>query len=112
VSEPWQELALCAQIGDDTLWFPEQGVSNRVKEAKRVCLMCEARTACLADALNKDEPFGIRGAFTVQERRRIKRGLPPEKPKVSTRRVTPYRNEYGHGINCQCAMCRRLRGAA
>ncbi|GDY78485.1 hypothetical protein SAV31267_079700 [Streptomyces avermitilis] len=52
----WQEEALCAQTGAD-FFFPEPGSS--VREAKRICGLCEIRSACLEYALTNDERFGV-----------------------------------------------------
>ena len=68
----WQEKALCAQT-DPEAFFPEKGGSTR--EAKRICLGCEVRDACLDYALANDERFGIWGGLSERERRRLKRGI-------------------------------------
>ena len=70
--EEWQERALCAQT-DPEAFFPEKGGSTR--EAKRICMGCEVRDACLEYALAHDERFGIWGGLSERERRRLKRGV-------------------------------------
>ena len=70
--ELWQENALCAQT-DPEAFFPEKGGSTR--EAKRICLGCEVKDACLDYALAHDERFGIWGGLSERERRRLKRGI-------------------------------------
>jgi WhiB family redox-sensing transcriptional regulator len=70
--ELWQEKALCAQT-DPEAFFPEKGGSTR--EAKRICMGCEVRDACLEYALAHDERFGIWGGLSERERRRLKRGI-------------------------------------
>jgi WhiB family redox-sensing transcriptional regulator len=70
--ELWQEKALCAQT-DPEAFFPEKGGSTR--EAKRICLGCEVKDACLEYALAHDERFGIWGGLSERERRRLKRGI-------------------------------------
>jgi WhiB family redox-sensing transcriptional regulator len=70
--EQWQERALCAQT-DPEAFFPEKGGSTR--EAKRICLGCEVKDACLDYALAHDERFGIWGGLSERERRRLKRGI-------------------------------------
>ncbi len=70
--DEWQERALCAQT-DPEAFFPEKGGSTR--EAKRICLGCEVRDACLEYALANDERFGIWGGLSERERRRLKRGI-------------------------------------
>ena len=66
----WQERALCAQT-DPEAFFPEKGGSTR--DAKRVCVGCEVRSACLEYALANDERFGIWGGLSERERRRLKK---------------------------------------
>ncbi|MGK2880086.1 MAG: WhiB family transcriptional regulator [Mycobacterium sp.] len=68
----WQEKALCAQT-DPEAFFPEKGGSTR--EAKRICLGCDVKDACLEYALANDERFGIWGGLSERERRRLKRGI-------------------------------------
>ena len=58
---------------DPEAFFPEKGGSTR--EAKRICLGCEVRDACLDYALAHDERFGIWGGLSERERRRLKRGI-------------------------------------
>ncbi|NKZ15459.1 WhiB family transcriptional regulator [Mycolicibacterium septicum DSM 44393] len=70
--DQWQERALCAQT-DPEAFFPEKGGSTR--EAKRICLGCEVKDACLEYALAHDERFGIWGGLSERERRRLKRGI-------------------------------------
>ncbi|MEU1039248.1 WhiB family transcriptional regulator [Streptomyces sp. NPDC005551] len=66
----WREQALCAQTGAD-FFFPEPGSS--VREAKRICGMCEMRSACLDYALNNDERFGVWGGLSEKERLGLRR---------------------------------------
>jgi WhiB family transcriptional regulator, redox-sensing transcriptional regulator len=70
--DQWQERGLCAQT-DPEAFFPEKGGSTR--EAKRICMGCEVRDACLEYALAHDERFGIWGGLSERERRRLKRGI-------------------------------------
>jgi WhiB family redox-sensing transcriptional regulator len=66
----WQDRALCAQTGAD-FFFPEPGSS--VREAKRICGMCEMRSACLEYALANDERFGVWGGLSEKERQVLRR---------------------------------------
>ena len=72
VEDQWQDRALCSQT-DPEAFFPEKGGSTR--EAKRICLGCEVKDACLEYALANDERFGIWGGLSERERRRLKRGI-------------------------------------
>jgi WhiB family transcriptional regulator, redox-sensing transcriptional regulator len=66
----WQAQALCAQTGAD-FFFPEPGSS--VREAKRICALCEMRSACLDYALENDERFGVWGGLSEKERLALRR---------------------------------------
>lgn len=66
----WHAQALCAQTGAD-FFFPEPGSS--VREAKRICGMCEMRSACLEYALDNDERFGVWGGLSEKERLELRR---------------------------------------
>ncbi|WP_202918447.1 WhiB family transcriptional regulator [Streptomyces cavernae] len=66
----WQEQALCAQTGSD-FFFPEPGSS--VREAKRICGLCEIRAECLEYALRNDERFGVWGGLSEKERLGLRR---------------------------------------
>ncbi|MHC0432128.1 WhiB family transcriptional regulator [Streptomyces sp. O3] len=66
----WQAEALCAQTGPE-FFFPEPGGS--VSEAKRLCMACEGRAACLEYALVHDERFGVWGGLSEKERQRLRR---------------------------------------
>ena len=65
----WQDQALCAQV-DPEIFFVEKGGS--VRPAKRVCMACEVREACLEYALERDERSGVWGGMSERERRRLK----------------------------------------
>ncbi len=65
----WWEDALCLQVGDADLWFPEKGAS--ALPAKRVCAGCPVRAECLEHALTAGERFGIWGGLSERQRRRL-----------------------------------------
>jgi WhiB family redox-sensing transcriptional regulator len=66
----WHREALCAQVGGD-LWFPEHRDNGH--EAKRICLACPVRTACLQDALDTGERHSIRGGLSGWQRVQLRR---------------------------------------
>lgn len=68
---PWQDDALCAQVGDE-FWFPEKGGSTA--PAKRVCMSCPVSAECLAYAMARQERFGIWGGYSERERRKLAKG--------------------------------------
>ncbi len=69
--EDWTLSALCAEVGDTDLWYPERGGSNR--EAKQVCMACPVRIDCLEYALARSEEWGIWGGLSEGQRRQLKR---------------------------------------
>jgi len=66
----WQRRANCMGV-DPELFFPERGASTR--EAKEVCRGCVVREDCLEFAIANSEKFGIWGAMSERERRRVRR---------------------------------------
>ncbi|WP_157251144.1 WhiB family transcriptional regulator [Nonomuraea typhae] len=68
----WQDSALCAQA-DPEAWFPEAG--EHAIAARQICQSCPVREPCLQDALERDEPYGIRAGLSPPQRRRLKVGL-------------------------------------
>lgn len=75
--QPWTQDALCAQIGGDH-WYPEKGEARRIREAKMVCRMCPVVAECLSFALDKNERYGVWGAKSERERRKLRRTRDPE----------------------------------
>lgn len=71
----WQESALCGQT-DPEAFYPEK--RQPVNAAKRVCLACEVRAECLAEALAGDERFGVWGGLSEKERRALKKTMNSE----------------------------------
>lgn len=72
LNDRWQDLANCIGIDPD-LFFPERGGST--KEAKKVCSECVVREECAEYALLNGERYGIWGATSERERRRLRRKL-------------------------------------
>lgn len=62
------DAARCAQA-DPEQWFPEKGQPGT--DAKRICGMCPAQTACLEWALETRQRHGIWGGLSANERREI-----------------------------------------
>jgi len=46
---------------------------HRIERAKDTCAICPVRNACLQDAIDIGEQFGIRGGLTAKERRELTR---------------------------------------
>jgi WhiB family redox-sensing transcriptional regulator len=66
----WQDGANCKGANAD-LFFPERGASTRT--AKQICRECQVRLECLEFAITTGEKFGIWGAMSERERRRVRR---------------------------------------
>ncbi len=66
----WQDFANC-RGADPDLFFPERGASTRA--AKKICRECSVRAECLEFAIVSSEKFGIWGAMSERERRKIRR---------------------------------------
>lgn len=71
----WQEDAACRELGSRLFFHPvgERGPESEERDAaaKEVCARCPVRRECLRHALEVQEPFGIWGGLTEQERRRL-----------------------------------------
>ncbi len=70
VDMAWQDFANC-RGADPDLFFPERGASTRT--AKQICRECGVNDACLEFAIVSSEKFGIWGAMSERERRKIRR---------------------------------------
>jgi len=68
----WAARAACRSTDPDLL-FVQGAAQNR---AKAICLGCEVRTECLADALDNRVEFGVWGGMTERERRALLRRRP------------------------------------
>jgi WhiB family redox-sensing transcriptional regulator len=75
--ETWQELAECRKPEHQSVdWMPEerQGRGRRLAEVRAVgvCMRCPVRSACLLDAFDQSDDFGVRGGMTGSERRKVR----------------------------------------
>lgn len=68
-TQPWRRAALCAQIGDTNLWFPEISGTHSVP-ALATCAKCPVRDECLQYAIDEDLD-GIWGGTTRIQRLRM-----------------------------------------
>ena len=60
--------ALCTQVGDPELFFPNPSDRDGNNAAKRVCAGCPIRHRCLDVALANREEYGVFGGLTERER--------------------------------------------
>jgi WhiB family redox-sensing transcriptional regulator len=77
---PWMLEALCAQTDPDE-FFPDKGEDS--EPAKAVCRTCPVTAECLNYALANNEQFGVWGATTPRQRRKL-RGLLAVPEQVTT----------------------------
>jgi WhiB family redox-sensing transcriptional regulator len=70
VDMSWQDFANC-RGADPDLFFPERGASTRT--AKGICRECSVQAECLEFAIVSSEKFGIWGAMSERERRKIRK---------------------------------------
>lgn len=68
----WATGAACNGTDPDEL-FVQGAAQNR---AKMICMGCDVRTECLADALDNNVEFGVWGGMTERERRALLRRRP------------------------------------
>lgn len=68
----WTARGACIP-GDPDALFVQGAAQHR---AKIVCMRCEVRTECLADALDNRIEFGVWGGMTERERRALLRRRP------------------------------------
>ena len=84
--------------GDPELWFAEQNA--QVEHAKSLCRACPLRAACLAGALEREEPWGVWGGevFVAGQVVATKRGRgrPRKIPLESTARIPALVNTTAH----------------
>ena len=68
----WQEDAACRAYPTEMFFHPdgERGPRRKAREnaAKAVCASCPVIAACRAHALAAQEPYGIWGGLTEEER--------------------------------------------
>lgn len=73
--QTWATQAACAGVDPDSLFV--RGSAQR--QARQMCLSCNVRLECLADALNSNTMFGVWGGLTERERRALVRKYPNER---------------------------------
>ena len=74
--------ALPCRVQDPELWFAESPA--QLEQAKSLCVQCPVRSACLAGALDRAEPWGVWGGeifdHGVVIARKRPRGRPRKEP--------------------------------
>jgi WhiB family redox-sensing transcriptional regulator len=68
----WQRLGSCRRAGADAFFHPEGERGNqrraRVAHAKLICSACPVVRQCLEHSLAAEEPYGIWGGLSEEER--------------------------------------------
>jgi WhiB family redox-sensing transcriptional regulator len=88
--EGWEPYGACLGVDPD-LFFLDR--TEHASEAKRVCRSCPVVGECLEFALRTNQKFGVWGATSPRERRKLRRerGLTPPPAR-------PERCSNGHGL--------------
>jgi WhiB family redox-sensing transcriptional regulator len=82
---PADRRSLPCRVGDPDLWFAESPA--QLEHAKSLCAQCPVRSACLAGALDRGEPWGVWGGEIFDHGVVIARKRPrgrPHKVRVET----------------------------
>ncbi len=74
-----QEAALPCRAEDPELWFAES--PSDVEAAKSLCTRCPLQAACLAGALERQEPWGVWGGQLVIQGTVVARKRPRGRPR-------------------------------
>lgn len=71
----WQEKAKCREVDPELFYLPyglrQNNKQKRINEAKAVCKQCPVISECLQFALSTEEPFGVWGGTSPEDRKRI-----------------------------------------
>ena len=76
--EDWRSGAACRDF-DPEIWFSVgsgPAAQEQDDRAKAICRFCRVREDCLSWALATNQPYGVWGGFTEDERRALKRRVP------------------------------------
>jgi len=79
LTEPADRIELPCQSGDADLWFAEEPAA--LETAKSLCRTCPLQTACLDEALERGEPWGVWGGEIFDRGVVIARKRPRGRPR-------------------------------
>lgn len=72
--QPWHDQAACASTDPELFYPPDhRGAVTGYRAAKRVCAGCPVKAECLADAMERDEQWGVWGGLAPDERLALRR---------------------------------------
>jgi WhiB family redox-sensing transcriptional regulator len=72
--ENWRAKSRCKD--DPERQFPGDKDPAGIERARAVCRLCPVADECLADALQRREPFGVWGGLSEFERRMVLQSVP------------------------------------
>jgi WhiB family transcriptional regulator, redox-sensing transcriptional regulator len=76
ITNPHWRLDATCRREDPELFFPVAATgssADQADQARRICLACPVRAACLDWAMRHHQDYGIWGGTTAQERRVLRR---------------------------------------
>ena len=76
-SPAWVEHALCAQVGDPEMWFPNDSEWTRARQARAICHTCPVQDECLTYAVRSGQQYGVWGGYGAHELAAIRDGRDP-----------------------------------
>ena len=74
-----QQPELPCHVSDSDLWFADS--PSDLERAKELCTDCPVRRACLAEALNRAEPWGVWGGEILDRGSVVRRKRPRGRPR-------------------------------
>lgn len=73
LAQKWRKDAACAQSDPEPFHPTRRTQKHLIRAAKQLCAGCPVNGDCLADALERDERFGIWGGLDATARQRLMR---------------------------------------
>ena len=79
----WQEEALCRGLDVELFFLPdncrERAKYERIEKAKSICSACPVLAACRDFAIKSEQPYGVWGGLSEEERQTIIRRIKKQK---------------------------------
>lgn len=77
----WMARGAC--LGQNAVFFPEQGGRANAREAKAICAICPVLDDCLTHAVEQNVIHGIWGGTTPDERRPAQREFKKQQESIN-----------------------------